>query len=220
MNEKEDKKNSSWISLKIFGGEKDSKRETPLSEPGFSSGGNEEKKGRSILAESTGLLKTWGSKLKSKVTGTGETLKSVYEGNYTYFIISLLVGIGLIVLSTLFIPFIVLSPYKFTLLFTLGSMCIIASFAFIKHPYEYAKSLFASDKLPFSLSYLISLLFSIYFSLINKSYIGVIIATLVQVFNFILPFFRGILGFCFIVVCLHFLSWWKIWYFAVFFLSF
>ena len=125
------------------------------------------------------------SRMKNKLYGTGDSIRStasnIYHRDYKLFAITLGSGAALIFMSLFFLPLAPIAPQKFCLLFTLGSLCVLSSFAFLQNPYEYVISLFSGSKLIFTGCYLVSLIFSLYASLIAKSYIATIFATVCQV---------------------------------------
>ena len=136
--------------------------------------------------ESTGLLRGFFGTIKTKFLGAGESVTStasaLYHRNYKYFAIAFAFGCAFIFVSLFFLPLIVISPQKFCLFFSLGSLCIFGSFAFLQDPWEYLTGLFTGDKLMYSIAYIGSLLLSIYASLIAKNYIATIVVTISQVF--------------------------------------
>ena len=164
----ENKPVSAWMTMNMFSGE--------TAPPAAQSPAG---------TESTGLAGGFFNKIKNKFMGAGESIRNtatnLYEKNYKYFAIAFGCGILLIILSLFFLPLAVISPQKFSLLFSLGSICILSSFAFLQNPYDYFMSLFSGEKLIFSVCYIGSLLLSIYASLIIKNYILTIIVTFIQV---------------------------------------
>merc|ERR1711879_292711 len=62
-------------------------------------------------------------------------------------------GVFLISMSFSFLPIIMISPQKFALLFALGSMTLLSSFAILKGPKNFAAILVEREKLPFSAAY-------------------------------------------------------------------
>lgn len=101
--------------------------------------------------------------------------------NWGYFSICLLAGCFFFFLAFTMLPMILISPGKFTLSFTLGSICIMAALAFLRNPVKYLKSLFEKDRILVSSAYICSLVLGLYASLISSSYFFTILAILVEV---------------------------------------
>ena len=99
--------------------------------------------------------------------------------SYKYFFIFLGIGAGLIALSFFFLMF----PGKFVLLFTLGSICLLLSMAFLQGPATYMKKLFSHEKMVFTITYLVSIVFSLYATLIAGSTILTLIACAVEMIS-------------------------------------
>ena len=135
--------------------------------------------------ESTGLLRGVFGAIKTKFLGITESVaveaSSVYKRDYKLFGIIFAIGVLLLIFSLFFLPLIVISPYKFSIFFTLGSICIFASFSFLGDPWDYIVSQFEGGKAIFTICYLISLVLSVYASLIAKNYIATIVVTSMQV---------------------------------------
>lgn len=79
------------------------------------------------------------------------------EKSYKAFFITLLIGLGVIFLSFLFIPVIILFPQKFVSLFSLGSFIVLVSFIFIHGTFAYLEMLFNKKRILFTFLYLVSL---------------------------------------------------------------
>ncbi len=135
--------------------------------------------------ESSGLLHGIFSSVKTRFLGAGESIRNtasnIYHRNYKYFAIAFGCGVALIGLSFFFLPLVTLSPQKFCLLFTLGSLCILASFAFLQEPLSYVASMFSGQKLIFTCCYLGSIILSIYSSMVAKKYLATVFCTALQV---------------------------------------
>ena len=127
--------------------------------------------------ENSGML----DKLKNNVKNTFEVEKS-----YKTFFIFIFIGLGLIFLSMIFLPAIVLAPQKFVGLFSLGSIIILLSFIFIYGTSGYLELLFSASRVTFTLMFLASLLVSFYFSFIKSNYIVSLICALVQMVTLII----------------------------------
>ncbi len=149
---------SNLISLDIFGSE------SPDADP-----------------ETKGLLGNLASSVTSKLTGATTLVTSLYNRNYKYFILTMGAGCALVVISLMFLPLVMLFPQKFCLFFSLGSLCILSSFAFLQDPADYLRSFFSGPQALFGICYLGSLLLSVYASLVAKRYLATIVVTVLQV---------------------------------------
>ena len=67
-------------------------------------------------------------------------------------------------------------PSKFSASFTIGSINIIISIALLKGPVKFLKSLFSKEKIIFTISYISTIIGTIYYSIINQNYIFVLIS--------------------------------------------
>lgn len=85
-------------------------------------------------------------------------------------------GIFLLSMSFIFLPFVVLSPYKFCILNSLGTITIFVSIILMRGKRILTK-LFSKPKVPFTMLFLVTFLMELYFSLINKSYLFVLISS-------------------------------------------
>ncbi|CAL1529709.1 unnamed protein product [Lymnaea stagnalis] len=97
------------------------------------------------------------------------------------FIICLLMGTFCLSLASLYIPFLVLKARKFALLYTLGSLFVLSSFALLWGPVHHIKHLFSVGRLPFTLTYFGAMFATIYFALWTKSTILTIIFAVSQI---------------------------------------
>ena len=81
------------------------------------------------------------------------------------FVVCFSLGILCFCLSAVYIPVLLLKARKFALLYTLGSAFFLASFCFLLGPLSYLKSLFTAERRCFSMSYLVTLIGTLYFAL-------------------------------------------------------
>lgn len=136
-------------------------------------------------AASAGFAQGLFNMVKTKFVGAKETVtttaSNMYQRDYKLFGITFAFGIAFIIISFFFLPLIVIAPYKFSAFFTIGSICILVSFAFLQDPWNYLRAQFSGGKLIFSVCYLVSLLLSLYASIIAKNYIATLIVTCGQV---------------------------------------
>ena len=126
--------------------------------------------------ESQGLM-SWAS---SKISGSVEDMSSTKDRFTTFAILAVLGGLCMMFAFT-FLPFVIISPHKFALLFTLGSALMLASFSFLRGHMAFIKHLSSMDRLPFSGSYLVSLVGTLYCSMVMGSYLLTLIFSVIQV---------------------------------------
>jgi hypothetical protein len=106
------------------------------------------------------------------------------------------VGLGLFFFTLgIFIglPVILFRPAKFVLCFTIGSLLFIGSFAFLKGPADYFKSILSRETLPFAFAYFGSLGFALYAALIAKSYLLVVFSCILQVRSDTVRLFQSVI---------------------------
>jgi hypothetical protein len=138
-----------------------------------------------IKEENVGFL----TKLKNKIKNACEVEKS-----YSLFFIILFVGLGLIMLSLVFLPVVWISPKKFVSLFSLGSLITIISFVFIYGTSGYLEMLFSKSRFLFSTLFFLSIFIGIYFAFTDSYYIISLICAVLQfitVIVFVLSFIPG-----------------------------
>eukprot|EP01071_Lankesteria_metandrocarpae_P014753 Lankesteria_metandrocarpae@DN890_c0_g1_i1.p1 len=97
-----------------------------------------------------------------------------------YFVLFLGIGFAFIFLAFMFLPTIVFAPQKFALLFTLGSICMIASLVVIKGVSPLVKHLFSKKKILYSLAYFGSLFGTVYASVVTGSYLLTLLSAAIQ----------------------------------------
>ncbi|CAH8544821.1 unnamed protein product, partial [Heterobilharzia americana] len=135
----------------------------------------------SLEIEAQGRLASWFSQ--------ADTDPSTFKGMSRYqrlmgFFLCLLAASLCLCLAMLFLP-VIATPFgmrKYVLLHTLGSILLIGSFSFLWGPWNYVKSLFATERLPFIVSYLLSLCGGLYFVIVWHS---AVFAALALVFRFV-----------------------------------
>lgn len=108
------------------------------------------------------------------------------EKSYKTFFIVLAVGLGMLALSLIFLPFVVIQPQKFLSLFSIGSFLVLASFIFIHGTTEYFKKLFDSSRRIFTIAYLISLILGFYYAFVKGYFLISLICTIVQLITLII----------------------------------
>ena len=107
------------------------------------------------------------------------------EKSYKLFFIILSTGVGLILLSLLFLPVVWLSPQKFVSLFSLGSLVSLFSFIFIYGTSEYLDMLLSQKRVVFTIFFLFSIFLGIYFAFYKTYYIISLVCAVVQMITLI-----------------------------------
>ncbi|TNN13721.1 Protein transport protein [Schistosoma japonicum] len=99
------------------------------------------------------------------------------------FFLCLLAASFCLCLAMLFLP-VIATPFgmrKYVLLHTLGSVLLIGSFSFLWGPWNHIKSLFSIERLPFTLSYFVSLLGGLYAVIVWQSAVFSALALISQI---------------------------------------
>uniref|UniRef100_A0A7N0TVQ5 Vesicle transport protein n=1 Tax=Kalanchoe fedtschenkoi TaxID=63787 RepID=A0A7N0TVQ5_KALFE len=112
-----------------------------------------------------------------------------------YFGVFLAAGIFFIFIAfTMFLPVMVLMPQKFALCFTIGCAFIISSFFALKGPRNQLAHMTSTERLPFTLGFLGSMIGTIYVSKILHSYILSVLFSVMQVLSlsyYVISYFPG-----------------------------
>ncbi|GAX74841.1 hypothetical protein CEUSTIGMA_g2287.t1 [Chlamydomonas eustigma] len=121
---------------------------------------------------------------------------SIPSGQQLMFFFSFLAagGVFLLLAFTIFLPVIILSPSKFALSFTLGCLCIMAGFSALRGWKQQLAHMISKERLPFSAAYIVSIMATLYASLIMKSYILSLVCSglqMVALLYYILSYFPG-----------------------------
>lgn len=93
---------------------------------------------------------------------------------------TLLMGCLCFCLAGLYIPVLVFKARKFALLYTLGSLFVISSFALLRGPMNHLKQLFSMKLLPFTTAYFGTTFATLYFALVVQSTLLTVVFTLCQ----------------------------------------
>ncbi len=96
--------------------------------------------------------------------------------NFQVGLVVFFTGIFLLAMSFIFLPFVILKPYKFCLLNSLGTITIFASIIIMRGKAVIEK-LFSKQKVFFTMMFLFTFIMELYFSLLNPSYWLVIISS-------------------------------------------
>lgn len=110
------------------------------------------------------------------------------DKSYTYAMIAFVVAGMFGFLSFVMLAMIVAAPDKFVLMFTFAMIALLTGFAFLKGPRTYIKSLFVDRNLYASIALIASILLSLWFAMIEQSYIWSLLFCIVQL-NAVLFFF-------------------------------
>ncbi|OAV98579.1 hypothetical protein PTTG_01791 [Puccinia triticina 1-1 BBBD Race 1] len=92
------------------------------------------------------------------------------------------------IISFFTLPLLAIKPRKFAVSFSLGSILFMIGFMVLQGPVQHLKHIFSRDRLPFTVSYLISLSGTLYFAIGLHSYLGTLISGLIQVVVLIVYF--------------------------------
>jgi len=115
------------------------------------------------------------------------------EKSYKTFMIMVFIGLAMLCLSLMFLPVIIISPSKFVMCFSLGSLIILSSFIFVYGTKAYVEKLFAKNRFTFSVLFLCSIILGLYFSFSGNYLISILLAgfQLVTLIVFTLTFLPG-----------------------------
>ena len=98
------------------------------------------------------------------------------------FVICMLISLLFFTLAFVIgLPMVVLSPTKFAISFTLGSISFMLSFAILEGIWEHLKRVFSSERLPFTLSYVLTIIGTLYCSLSWRNYLGTLLFSVLQI---------------------------------------
>ncbi|KIM53257.1 hypothetical protein SCLCIDRAFT_32016 [Scleroderma citrinum Foug A] len=92
------------------------------------------------------------------------------------------------------LPWLPVRPAKFALAFSVGSLLVMVGFSILVGPVNHIKHLISKERLLFSIVYFSSLGLTLYFSLGAHSYLGSLLAGIVQVvalITYVLAYFPG-----------------------------
>ena len=117
------------------------------------------------------------------------------ETSYLRFGIIFFTGIAIIIISFLFLPLIIITPKKFTLLFALGTFVSISSFLFYFGTNKFFDVLFNKDRIWFTIAYLTGFFGCLFFpAFFGKNYILILVFSgleMISTLFFILTFIPG-----------------------------
>ena len=117
------------------------------------------------------------------------------ETSYLKFGIVFITGIVIIIISFLFLPLIIITPKKFTLLFALGTFVTISSFIFYFGTNKFFDVLFNKDRIWFTVVYLTGFFGCLFFpTFFDKNYFLILVFSgleMISTLFFILTFLPG-----------------------------
>merc|ERR1712232_145101 len=108
-----------------------------------------------------GSVKSVANAASSTVTSAksvGAGTISISRTTWYYFFVLFGSGVAILALSVMFLPMVVLAPQQFSILFTLGSLCMLLSFSVLRGHVEFLKYLFDRSRIVLSGTYVVSLL--------------------------------------------------------------
>ena len=115
----------------------------------------------------------------TRISEAGDTMKEVlvfFGLALVFFLIAYLIGL----------PTLLIRPAKFTISFTMGSFMTIAALATFRGPSQFFSTIFQPERVVKTVLYIVSLVLSILCSVVWKSYIGTVFASLFQMVMLVL----------------------------------
>ncbi|KAK8829898.1 hypothetical protein WA577_001290, partial [Blastocystis sp. JDR] len=128
--------------------------------------------------ESTGLLHSV-TNVGTRITETSQSIRDAMlfgSVGVLFFLIAYIIGI----------PTLLFRPAKFAISFTMGSFMIIVALATVQGPRKYFASVFQSPRILKTTLYLLSLLSTLFFSLVKRSYVGTVASSVFQIVMLVL----------------------------------
>lgn len=153
--------------------------------------------GTSVAGFFQDSLKTVSTNVTSGVSAvaSGEAF-SIPSGMQLAYFFAFLAGGGVFLLMSfmIFLPVIILSPSKFALSFTLGSLCIMAGFMQLRGWRQQMQHMLSQDRLPYSAAYVGSVFATLYAALMMHSYLLSLVCSGLQVvalLYYLMSYFPG-----------------------------
>ncbi|GAA93785.1 uncharacterized protein L969DRAFT_92295 [Mixia osmundae IAM 14324] len=84
-------------------------------------------------------------------------------------------------LSFFLVAFLAIKPRKFAVSFSAGSLLFMLGFMILQGPMNYLKFLLQTERLPFTIAYLGSLVLTLYFAVARHAFLGTLICAIIQV---------------------------------------
>eukprot|EP00929_Paragymnodinium_shiwhaense_P079151 TRINITY_DN41158_c0_g1_i1.p1 TRINITY_DN41158_c0_g1~~TRINITY_DN41158_c0_g1_i1.p1 ORF type:complete len:272 (+),score=57.32 TRINITY_DN41158_c0_g1_i1:148-963(+) len=117
----------------------------------------------------------------AKTAATTVQENAISRERWMYFFGGIALGTLLMSLSMAFLPMIVFAPQKFALLYTLGSLCFLSSFSILRGHGAFLRHLLSRQRVLFTLTYVSSMVGTLWASLIYRSYLLAIAFSAMQV---------------------------------------
>lgn len=137
--------------------------------------------------EKKSLLSTIAQGIRRKADQGIDSLQSAYEGTVTagrrlkFFFLYMLLAALCLFGSSFFLPMVLLFPEKFSMLFSLSGICVHVAMSYLRvRQTDYLYDLCRRDNFPLSACYFGSIVLTLYFSLVSKSYVMVLFCTGIQ----------------------------------------
>ncbi|GIL45065.1 hypothetical protein Vafri_2013 [Volvox africanus] len=148
----------------------------------------------SFLSESFRTVQTGVTSGVNTVT-SGEAF-SIPSGQALVYFFSFLAagGVFLLLAFMLFLPVIILTPSKFALSFTLGCLSIMIGFMQLRGWKQQLQHMMSSERLPYSLGYVGSVVATLYAALVMRSYLLSLVCSGLQVvalLYYLMSYFPG-----------------------------
>ena len=137
---------------------------------------------------------------KPAITGSileriGSKANSLVETAENYQTGLIIIGTGFVflMLATIFLPFFVISPYKFCAFYSMGTITIFAGILVIKGK-ELAVSLMSKRYVLFTLMFVLSFLGEFYFAIFDKRYLMVLVFLALHTLSCVYLLFAAVPG--------------------------
>ena len=127
-------------------------------------------------------------KIANKIISTIEVERSI-----PIFLVLIIFGLALLVFSFFLLPFIIVSPKKFSFCFAVGCILVLISFLFLVGTKTFVNKLLDNKRILFSISFILSIFIGIGFSLGSRYFISLICSgvQLISMVMFFLTFIPG-----------------------------
>ena len=125
-----------------------------------------------------GLISFLDEKIVQKIERKTNSIVETTQ-NYQIGVLLFITGFFFIAISLLFLPFVILKPYKFCALNSFGTFSLFLSLIFIRGK-PILKTLFGKQKIFYTFIFFASFVCEVYFSVIDPSYLMVLIAFVIH----------------------------------------
>ena len=149
----------------------------------------------SVLSSTTTALSDTASRAADSLSDTAAAYTPPSTESWTLFA-GLLGGGGLFLALafTICLPILPLAPHKFALAFTVGCALLMSAFAALRGFQRQLRHMVSTERLPFSAVYVGSMVATLYFATIKKSYLLTVFFSVVQMaalVYYVLSYFPG-----------------------------